>query len=36
MCATTSIHATEKWNGLEWNTVKALDFRHLMQAPGPV
>ncbi|MER2088077.1 MAG: transposase, partial [Rhodococcus sp. (in: high G+C Gram-positive bacteria)] len=36
MCATTSIHATAKWHGLDWKTVKALDFRHLMQTLGPV
>ncbi len=36
MCATTSIHATARWHGLDWKTVKALDFRHLQQTLGPV
>ncbi|RTQ80985.1 ISL3 family transposase [Stenotrophomonas maltophilia] len=36
MCATASIHATAKWHGLNWKTVKALDFRHLVRTLGPV
>ncbi len=36
MCATASIHATAKWHSLDWKTVKALDFRHLVRTLGPV
>jgi len=36
MCATASIHATAKWHGLDWKTVKALDFRHLVRTLAPV
>lgn len=36
MCATTSIHATAKWHSLDWKTVKALDFKHLVQTLGPI
>lgn len=36
MCATASIHATAKWLGLDWKTVKALDSKHLVRSLGPV
>lgn len=36
MSATASIHATAKWHSLDWKTVKALDFRHLVRTLGPV
>ena len=36
LCAATSIRSAARWFGLDWKTVKAIDFRHLERALGPV
>lgn len=36
LCAATSIRSTARWFGLDWKTVKAIDFRYLERTLGPV
>lgn len=36
LCAATSIRSAARWYGLDWKTVKAIDFRHLERTLGPV
>ena len=36
LCAATSILQTARWFGLDWKTVKAIDFRHLERTLGPI
>ena len=35
LCAGTSVRHTARWFGLDWKTVKAIDFRHLERTLGP-
>src|SRR5690554_2953881 len=35
LCAGTSVRHTARWFGLDWKTVKAIDFRHLERSLGP-
>ena len=35
LCAGTSIRHAAQWFGLNWKTVKAIDFRHLERTLGP-
>lgn len=36
LCAVTSILQVARWFGLDWKTVKAIDFRHLERTLGPI
>lgn len=36
LCAATSIRSAARWFGLDWKTVKTIDFRHLERTLGPV
>jgi transposase len=36
LCAVTSLLHAARWFGLNWKTVKQIDFRHLERALGPV
>lgn len=36
LCAATTILQTARWFGLDWKTVKAIDFRHLERTLGPI
>jgi transposase len=36
LCAATSIRSAARWFGLDWKTVKSIDFRHLERTLGPV
>lgn len=36
LCAVTSILQAARWFGLDWKTVKAIDFRHLERTLGPI
>lgn len=36
LCAATSILQTARWFGLDWKTVKAIDFWHLERTLGPI
>jgi transposase len=36
LCAVTSIRSAARWFGLDWKTVKAIDFRHMERTLGPV
>lgn len=35
LCAATSIRSTARWFGLDWKTVKTIDFRYLERTLGP-
>jgi transposase len=35
LCAGTSVRHAARWFGLDWKTVKAIDFRHLERTLGP-
>lgn len=35
LCAATSIRSAAKWFGLDWKTVKTIDFRYLERTLGP-
>ena len=36
LCAVTSILQVARWFGLDWKTVKQIDFRHLERTLGPI
>ena len=36
LCAVTSILQAARWFGLDWKTVKTIDFRHLERTLGPI
>jgi transposase len=36
LCAATSIRTVARWFGLDWKTVKSVDFQQLQRTPGPV
>src|SRR5690606_13776752 len=36
LCAVTSIVQVARWFGLDWKTVKTIDFRHLERTLGPI
>jgi transposase len=36
LCATTSLRHAARWFGLDWKTVKRIDFAHLERTLGPV
>ena len=36
LCAMTSLRHAARWFGLDWKTVKRIDFRHLERTLGPV
>ncbi|HET7414661.1 MAG TPA: ISL3 family transposase [Arthrobacter sp.] len=36
LCAVTSILQAARWFGLDWKTVKQIDFRHLERTLGPI
>lgn len=36
LCAVTSILQAARWFGLDWKTVKRIDFRHLERTLGPI
>lgn len=36
LCTVTSLLQAARWFGLDWKTVKRLDFRHLQRTLGPV
>src|SRR5690606_30121598 len=36
LCAVTSIRQAARWYGLDWKTVKRIDFRYLERTLGPV
>jgi len=36
LCAVTSILQVARWFGLDWKTVKTIDFRHLERTLGPI
>lgn len=36
LCAVTSLLHAARWFGLNWKTVKQIDFRHLKRTLGPV
>jgi len=36
LCAATSIRSAARWFGLDWKSVKAIDFRYLERTLGPV
>ena len=35
LCAATSIRSAARWFGLDWKTVKTIDFRYLVRTLGP-
>lgn len=36
LCATTALQHAARWFGLNWKTVKQIDFRHLERTVGPI